>query len=153
MNAMRNPDWLEANQRWLTLALDALGETLDRRTDGQNDAAPDSPFSNVEAVLEELAASMSEPPGLAGSLRHIRTHRIRAKYAVALRRSGAGRQTGEALRRRTGTRLFYRTHLQPCPGRVSGCGLGCPGAECAVAALAAHRNQARRLANRQSLED
>ena len=65
MNAMRNPDWLEANQRWLTLALDALGETLDRRrTHGENDAAPDSPFSNVEAVLEELAASMSEPPAL-----------------------------------------------------------------------------------------
>ena len=31
MNVPRNPDWREANQRWLTLALDALGETLDRR--------------------------------------------------------------------------------------------------------------------------
>jgi hypothetical protein len=65
MNGPRNPDWLEANQRWLALALDALGETLDRRrVDGKNDAAPDAKTEDAETVLKEVAESMSAPPAL-----------------------------------------------------------------------------------------
>ena len=65
MNVARNPDWLEANQHWLTLALDALGETLDRHcSDGNDDMAPDAPPTDAQTVLEELAKSMSAPPAL-----------------------------------------------------------------------------------------
>ena len=65
MNVPRNPDWREGNQRWLTLALDALGETLDRRrVDGKNDAAPDAKTEDAGTVLKEMAESMSAPPAL-----------------------------------------------------------------------------------------
>ncbi len=65
MNAVRDPDWLQENQRWLTLALEALGQTLDRHRAARNDdAAPVDPPLEVQTVLDEVADSMSEPPAL-----------------------------------------------------------------------------------------
>jgi hypothetical protein len=65
MNAVASTEWLEMNQHWLTQALDALGETLDRhRAAEQQDALPEASLADVEATLDALAASMPTPPAL-----------------------------------------------------------------------------------------
>ena len=64
MSAAPNAEWLEANQRWLTLALDELGETLGRHRVDSHGSAPDASPSRRQAALDSYAGSMQVPPAL-----------------------------------------------------------------------------------------
>jgi hypothetical protein len=79
MSTVPNAEWLEANQRWLTQALDALGETLERRRAASDTGSPSEPSpSDSEVALDALAASMPAPPALevlCGTLRLTRFER------------------------------------------------------------------------------
>ena len=64
MNAVPNAEWLEANQRWLTQALEVLGETLGRHRAGTDGSAPDASPFRQQADLDPFAVSMQAPPAL-----------------------------------------------------------------------------------------
>ncbi len=65
MNTVPNAEWLKANQRWLTQALEVLGETLERyRAEGDTGMPVDGSPSASEVALDVLAASMPTPPAL-----------------------------------------------------------------------------------------
>ena len=64
MNAVPNAEWLEANQRWLTHALDELGDVLDRHRADRDGSGPDASLPQQRAALDALASSMQAPPAL-----------------------------------------------------------------------------------------
>lgn len=65
MNAVPNPEWAKANQRWLAQALAALGEILDRHRDADREATlPGESPAGAKGSLDALAASMPAPPAL-----------------------------------------------------------------------------------------
>ena len=64
MNAVPKAEWLVANQRWLTHALDELGDVLDRHRANRDGSGPDASPPERQAALDTLAASMQAPPAL-----------------------------------------------------------------------------------------
>lgn len=65
MSATVTNNWLEANQRYLTVALGIVRGMLDRHAAGPGDTLQkDEPIRAAEADLPELAASMPAPPAL-----------------------------------------------------------------------------------------
>jgi len=64
MNAVPNAEWLEANQRWLTDALDELGDVLDRHRADRGGSRADASLPRQPAASDAFAASMQPPPAL-----------------------------------------------------------------------------------------
>ncbi len=64
MNAVPSAEWLVANQRWLTHALDELGDVLDRHRAARDGSDPDASLPQQRAALDALASSMQAPPAL-----------------------------------------------------------------------------------------